>query len=231
MVSSFERRTFLTAAALALAAGAFSCNGVLGISEAALDPTLATPATGPQDAAVETGAPADPNSCRGYCEAVAQTCKDTNQEYTSVETCVAMCQNFEPGTPGEQANDSLACRVSHIHQTGTATPTLCRQGGPLASGSCAKDPCAAFCTLAFDLCQPINIIPFKDVAECRAQCSTWPYLTADDTDAGSVGDILFADGNTLNCRLYHLESAYEVGNPTAATTHCRHVGNISATCQ
>jgi len=36
-------------------------------------------------------------------------------------------------------------------------------------------------------------------------------------------------GNTLDCRLYHLESAYV--SDTAAITHCPHTGAVSTVCK
>jgi hypothetical protein len=234
MVTSTKRLVLALAATLGIL-GSFACNAVLGITPATEDPALSKDAGAPEAAATDAGtdtAPVDnPYSCKGYCEAIAKNCAGTNQEYTSTATCIAMCQHFEPGVAGEQTNDSLACRVYHAGQAANDPATLCQQGGPLAAGGCTVSPCAAFCTLGFDLCNPQGLFPY-DGGEpaCRSACANWKYFKSADGDAGVVGDILFASGNSLNCRLYHLESAYEVDNPSAVTTHCPHIADVSATC-
>lgn len=216
------------------ALGAFACNGVLGISSATVDPTLFQEAGANDAPAVDAGSDTqvtDPFSCKGYCETVAKNCTDTNQEYTAMTTCLAICSHFEPGVPGEQSNDSLACRVYHATQAATDPLVHCQQAGPLAAGKCTPNPCSAFCTLGFDLCDPLTLFPYDGgVAPCRDACAKWKYFKSTDVDAGVVGDILFSSGDSLNCRLYHLESAYQVENPSAPTTHCPHLADVSATC-
>jgi hypothetical protein len=225
------RRSHLLAPACALA-GALACNGVLGIDEAALDPTLsdagAIDSGTTKDGGDEAATPSNP--CSSYCDAIAKNCTTTNSEYTSVSTCNAICTHFEPGVPGEQSNDSLACRAFYTQKAASSPRDFCQAAGPLAAGSCVSKPCSAFCTLASDLCGPLKLFPFTDEADCRTSCARWPYRSSVDAGTQDVGDILFAAGDTLNCRLYHLESAYEVGNPAAATTHCRHLAVDSATC-
>lgn len=223
---TFVRRFLLPVAFLA---GGFGCNWVFAITEAAVDPTIGTTDAG--GAAPDSAGPEDPNSCQAYCNAIDKNCKDTNAEYTSIPTCNAMCLHFEPGKPGEQTNDSLACRLFYAREAKEAPAEKCQQAGPLAAGKCVTDPCSSFCTLAFNLCGPLELFPYKDEADCRTQCALWPYLTTADAGPEAVGDIMFAAGDTLNCRLYHLESAYEVGNPSAAPTHCRHISNPSSTCR
>lgn len=122
-------------------------------------------------------------TCKAYCETLAKHCTGIQQEYISNSVCEAMCSHFEPGRPGEQTNDSLACRVFHANEA-------------------AKNP---------------------DEPGCRTACAGFPYLIAGDAGdaSGPVGDIVFSSG---------LESAYEVGNPQAPTTHCPHTAVQSATC-
>jgi hypothetical protein len=142
-----------------------------------------------------------------------------------------MCAIFEPGLAGQETNDSLACRIHYTSRAATDPTTFCQQSGPLAVGNCVKDPCVPFCSLGFNLCNPLKVFPFADETACRTACSKWPYLKTTEAEAGAVvGDILFASGDTLNCRLYHLESAFEVGNPAAAPAHCPHIADESSTC-
>jgi hypothetical protein len=137
-----------------------------------------------------------------------------------------MCLHFDLGTPGDTTNNSKACRVYHSNAAATDPNFHCRHAGPTGGGTCGDQPCEGFCALDFALCDARGLFPY-DGGEpgCRAACKAYPYLTSD------AGDLTITSGsNTLNCRIYHLESAYDVGNPSAPTTHCPHTGVISATC-
>ena len=203
-----------------------ACNAILGIETATVDPKLA-------DAGAADAEAGSSFTCKGYCEALAKNCTGVQQEYISNDVCETMCSHFEPGRPGEQTNDSLACRVYHANEAAKDPATHCSQAGPLGAGTCSSQPCSAFCSLTFTLCQPKGLFPY-DGGEpaCRTSCAGYTYLTTGDAGdaSGPVGDIVFAAGDTLNCRIYHLESAYEVGNPQAPTTHCPHTAAQSATC-
>jgi hypothetical protein len=219
-------------AALTSATALFACNGVLGITEAHVDPTLAVDGATPNpgdDASNDAGADAvvDPYTCDAYCTAIMETCTGVNQEYTTRDVCLAMCSHFELGAAGsDETNDSLACRVYHTASAKKDPDYHCRHGGPTGGGHCGEQPCNAFCSLTFALCNPKGLFPFDGgEPECRTACKSFPYLT---TDAGDL--TLEESSNTLNCRIYHLESAYAVGNPIAPSEHCKHTGVISSTC-
>jgi hypothetical protein len=202
------------------------CNAILGIETATVDPTLLDSGAGDADAG-------NAFTCKAYCATLAKNCTGIQQEYTSNDVCEAMCSHFEPGRPGEQTNDSLACRVFHANEAAKDPNLHCSQAGPMGAGTCSSQPCSAYCSLTFTLCNPLGLFPY-DGGEpgCRTACAGFPYLIAGDAGdaSGPVGDIVFASGDTLNCRLYHLESAYEVGNPQAPITHCPHTAVQSATC-
>jgi hypothetical protein len=221
--------------ALACVATTLACNAVLGINEAKLDRSLAVTdgASGNDgaggddaqiaDAGADTG---DPYSCDSYCTVIMNNCKVPNQEYTTREVCLAMCSHFEPGVPGEQSNDSRACRVYHAGAAAGDPAVHCRHAGPLGGGHCGEKPCESFCLLDFALCGGRADFPYDGgEGTCRAQCPQFSYLAG-----GDAGDLTLTSGDTLNCRLYHLESAYDVSNPAAQSTHCPHTGVQSPTC-
>ena len=202
------------AGAIAILAG---CNAVLGIDEAKLEPSV-----GAGDAAVEGG----PASCPGYCATIMKNCTGDNQEYTRIETCVAMCQHLEPGLPGDISHDSLECRNYHAGAA-TGDPKFhCRHAGPTGGGHCGTDVCAPYCLLDIALCGGMATPPFAGGEQgCHNECAKFLYLQSD------AGDLTLTEkSDTLNCRVYHLEAAYDPTNPTAATTHCPHTATISATC-
>jgi hypothetical protein len=201
---------------VAIAIQALACNTILGIDKATFDPT------------VDSGADAanvDPNSCRAYCRTMGANCSGANQAYTSINTCELVCATYETGVAGEQSNDSLACRITRAKDTTTNPATTCPKAGALATE--CTEPCAAFCAQASTLCKPLGLFNYASVAECKTACATWPYVKAGGVGPG--GDLVFSNGNTLNCRLYHLQSAYE-GTATSARTHCPHTDVVSATC-
>lgn len=223
-------------AALPLAA----CNAILGIPEATVDPLLegsggaSSSVTSSSSGSGEADADADVNvgsPCASYCQTIASNCTGINAEYISLGVCMAMCSSFDPGKEGDRANDSLACRKYHAEQAATDPIVHCQQAGPLAAGPCAT-PCSAFCLLDYTLCSPHGLFDFDGGTKgCREACEGIPYiLSADQADAGAAGDILFLSGDTLNCRIYHLESAYNPGDPNAVTTHCPHTAVDSAAC-
>jgi hypothetical protein len=195
-----------------LGASALACNAVLGIDAASVDPSLADGGGTP---------------CDSYCASVMANCTGANQEYLDSATCLAMCRHFEPGVSGDTTQDSLACRTYHAGAAATDPDFHCRHAGPVGGGVCGTDPCAPFCLLDFALCGDMASPPYSGgESGCHAACTaSLTYQTS------GTGDLTQSTGNTLNCRIYHLESAYEPNNPDAKTTHCRHTAIQSATCQ
>jgi hypothetical protein len=219
-------------------AGAFGCNAILGFEEAKVDPSLSAidnPDSGDGgegDADID-GATADAGSdagtpCERYCGIIMTNCIGNNAEYLSPEVCLAMCSHFEPGIPGDTHEDSLECRTYHAGAAKGDPNYHCRHAGPLGGGHCGLDPCRPYCLLDFALCGSLVPPPFDGgESGCFSECTNdkFTYLTA-----GDAGDITLTAGNTLNCRLYHLESAYNPTSASAKTTHCPHTATISATC-
>jgi hypothetical protein len=243
-----RQQKLLTAASITLLGGLLlaACNAVLGIGEASLDPTFTPDAgtttssssgmgggmhdagTGGAGGGTGGAGGGDPNTCAHYCDVINKNCTGANAEYLTKQVCLDMCNTFDPGQPGDMMNDSLACRLYWAKQADKDPATYCQLGGPLA-GKCTT-PCSAFCLLDYDLCNAGGLFPYKDSMECKMACAGFNYLGSADAGPGTVGDILFSTGDTLNCRLYHLESAWDKSNPMATTTHCPHTALVSAAC-
>jgi hypothetical protein len=186
-----------------LAAG---CNGVLGIDEAKVDPSLID--------ASNTGLVYD---CPSYCATIAKNCTGANLEYVTDKACTEMCGHFDLGRPGDEDGDSLACRVYHANAAAMDPNVHCRHAGPLGGTHCG-DPCSAFCLQDLAIC---GTTAYASESQCRTTCALYPYLTA----GPGAGDVSIEDGPTLNCRLYHLESA--VVDPV---THCNHTSLNNVHC-
>jgi hypothetical protein len=214
-----------TGGALAMA----GCNAILGYEEAHVDQSLTNDGGGGGgDATMDASDGARPLDCDTYCALIMANCKGENLEYINVDTCKAMCVHFEPGRPDDTMQDSLACRIYHAGLAAANDPSIhCRHAGPVGGGTCGDQPCNPFCLLDHALCSGPDSPYDGGELGCRSECMSAPYRYLTD----DAGDITLQSGDTLNCRIYHLESAYDPNNPVAKMTHCPHTGRVSATCQ
>ena len=210
------RRNAVKAMSLLLAVAAAcagACNAVLGFGEANVDPSITT-----------TSSQTEPLTCDSYCTAIMANCTGDYQEYLNTNICTAMCAYFELGILNQHMDDSLACRLYHAESAKESPAVHCRHAGPSGGGHCGDMPCNAFCLLDTSFCTgALSAYDGGDMG-CRAECAKYPYLM----DPG-VPDLL-GSGNTLNCRMWHLESAFDPGNPAAKSTHCPHTASTSVTC-
>ena len=231
MVMANKKRLAGFAGVLALLSGLSlaACNLVLNIGGATIDPAL-------DDAGADAGFGDD---CNTYCNLINTSCTGDNAEYLSVADCQAVCANFDPGQLTDTSGDSLGCRIHYAQMAASNPAVVCPQAGPLASGGCNADPCHAFCELVADLCDVDGIYPYDGGADCLSSCATYPYLfsygdagvgDADVPADAAIGDIALSSSNTLNCRLYHLESAYNPAVMNAYKIHCPHTALNSAVC-
>ena len=215
----------LALGACAVAGAVTACNGVLGIDSATVDPALGVADGGGSDAGSDG---AIPQTCDFYCATIQQNCMGTDQEYTDTPTCLAMCAIFDPGFATDTMQNSLGCRIYHSMAAAGEPDVHCRHAGPTGGGTCGADPCQAFCELDTAFC---GSIAYSGAIACAATCDMgadagYAYLTT-----GDAGDISLQAGDTLNCRIYHLEAAFNPANqPAAMTYHCPHTGQVSATC-
>lgn len=190
------------------AASLSACNAVLGIDEALVD--RSTDASTQQEAGLEI-------ECNAYCSKVLKNCTGVNAEYTNMNVCLSFCRHFDVGRPGDESGNSLACRVFHAAATDRDPNTHCRHAGPLGGTHCG-DVCSSFCLLTFAVCS--SRPPYASEAECRALCPTFPYIATPD-----AGDLFEEDGTSVNCRLWHLQSAV-----SAPETHCSHTSLSNVHC-
>ncbi len=203
----------LAAIAASVVLAASGCNGVLGIEQAVVDTTLAEGGVINVNTATF--------NCDSYCDVIAKNCTGANSEYVNRLACKEMCKHFETGRDGEQSGDSLACRVYHTNAAKLDPDVHCRHAGPTGGGHCGDDPCKAFCLLDFAICGSRNPLPYASEQACRQICPQYTYAAS----GMGVGDLTMQDGPTLNCRIYHLESA--VNDPD---THCNHTTFSNVHC-
>ena len=194
----------------------------------------------------------DPLTCENYCKVIAMNCGAApgSAEYIeylapgagpkgSTDPCLFLCKYLirnkgtyiPPSGPEPAPADTLACRLWHAYAAGsTKRPDVhCRHAGPLGSELCG-DPCNAFCELDFDYCVDDNSVPtYSSQARCQSACGpdAGPTGFAYSVNSGDlVNDAgMITGGNTLNCRLWHLETAIQEDDPT---THCPHTSQVSS---
>jgi hypothetical protein len=135
-----------------------------------------------------------------------------------------MCPAFEIGSGvGDTADNTLGCRLHHALAAEASPAEHCRYAGPLGGLHCGADPCQPFCNLAVTYCVPPKASPYPGgLSECEAACKGYRYLVA------GAGDTTLENGDTLNCRLWHLETAYT--SDAFGVFHCAHTSRISTTC-
>jgi hypothetical protein len=209
----------LVLASVVSSLAAAGCNAVLGIGEASPEP-----APGDDGAVTDDGGMdgPEPNTCNHYCDVIMQNCQGANQEYLSRDICMAMCPVFELGAISDSLTDTLGCRIWHANAAGPAPQIHCPHAGPLGGQHCG-DQCEAFCNLDTSYCTGTNSAYDGGEPTCLAACPKYMYVIALD-----AGDLTSTAGNTLNCRIWHLESAYT--SSMAAQYHCPHTSEHSDMC-
>ncbi|HEY8089539.1 MAG TPA: hypothetical protein VIF09_16875 [Polyangiaceae bacterium] len=189
------------------------CNGLLGIGAASLEDEGGA---GPTNTTQLT--------CASYCSVVMTNCTGPNAEYLTQDICNSMCPAFElGGTIADTADDTLGCRTFFANQAASTPDTSCRMAGPLGGGHCGTNPCGPFCDLDVSYCKGDKPLPYEGgLPDCLGSCAGYPYLTT------GAGDTTSESGDTLNCRLWHLETANT--SDSYGQQHCPHTAKVSFTC-
>jgi hypothetical protein len=215
--------------AAVLVAGLLACNGVLGIDRASLE-TDASEAAG--DASVAAADFVAKDDCTDYCNDMAISCPalTANQEYLSGDVCQQFCKFHtdhydEQGLGGPvdvsptsalAGGDTLYCRVWHSHAALDNPNEHCPHAGPVGGDLCGTNPCDDFCAATMKFCGTLS---YASMSDCTQACNAdggypgFPYLQGDASDLQTNG------GNTLNCRIYHLENFLNTMDPV----HCAHI--------
>jgi hypothetical protein len=227
----------IAVAMLGLGAFLSSCNAVLGIQEAMLDPDGGTTARSPEASGDDgsAGAALYALNCDNYCSLMSANCGPSaqngdNTEYLTGEAgvCSTMCKVFESTSEVTTAVhepatiDSLNCRVWHANAAASDPHTHCPHAGPLGGDLCGNDPCIPFCRMDTDFCTGNNAA-YSSYEDCLSACDAdggyagFPYEIS--TTDNEVADLGFQSAsNTLNCRIYHLQNFLKTGE----AIHCTH---------
>jgi hypothetical protein len=201
---------FALIAALFLTLGLSSaCDAILGIQDAQPDPL----ATGGGGAGVPD------TLCGEYCATVMANCTIMDAQYSSVENCLATCPSLPGATDASEVGNTVGCRLKNARDAATVGPlTECPAAGPGSEGICG-DNCEAFCRLFEVQCSDLFNEDYMSVGQpgCRDDCETFP-------DAGTFSVTATNQGDTVQCRLYHVSQAFD--DPVQ---HCLHAAG-NAVC-
>lgn len=150
------------------------------------------------------------------CRQITQICTGTNEQFDSQGQCVSLMKNITAGTIGDTDTASAWCRSYHVQAAQADAAGHCAHTGPSGGPDACGDWCDFYCQSILSICVPGTANEqYADDAACQAACGGF-------ATTGTMGD---ADGNTLQCRLYHLGVA--AGSATDATAHCPHAGQAS----
>jgi hypothetical protein len=171
------------------------------------------------DATADAALPPGPSpSCQAYCTAVMADCTGASAQYQSFAECTAICAALPPGDAGDTKAPSVACRQYYAGSPAMTDPSkYCPAAGAWGGGVCGDDRCIAFCTTVLAYCSPDagGDAPFASYGDCASACATFQYkdggVEAAVADGGNEGLYGPGQGDTLNCRLFHLRETVHAG--------------------
>ncbi len=160
--------------------------------------------------------PAEQNAtptCAAYCASVTAKCTGGAAQYESEAACVEFCNAgnlaWGVGTTADAAGNTLGCR--QYHAGAANNDDHCLHAGPTGGGVCGSY-CDVYCDAAIANCTDANEL-YASADACQASCANFP----------SNGNVNDADGDSVQCRMYHLGAAK--GDPAG---HCSHGGASGA---
>ena len=157
--------------------------------------------------------PSESPTCAAYCDAVQSACTDGNAQYASAADCLAYCETWgqlPAGDVSDTSGNTIGCRTYHAGVAATTDAALhCPHAGPSGGGVCGTW-CDNYCHLSQTNCTGGNEL-YADLATCETACGGL-------SDTGEPGAV---DGDSTQCRIYHLGVAGSDGE-TSAATHCPH---------
>lgn len=156
-------------------------------------------------------------ACVEYCDAIAVSCTGANEQFESTAACNTYCSStgsFGLGTKDDADGNSVSCRTYHTGAAAEDPGTHCGHAGAVGGGVCGSY-CDNYCDMAMTHCTGDNEL-YADKTACLAYCGADGAAWADGTEGAT-------DGNTTNCRIYHLGAA-----ASDASTHCPHAGPSGA---
>ena len=183
-------------------------------------------------------------TCENYCSLLSTHCPE--EVLHDEAFCLDYCNHpyLDPlptGTAGDTSGNSLACRIHHAEAAASATgatkEAMCAAAA-MSGGETCGSYCDVYCHLALETCNTTHNPVYggtelfapggtPNMGQCQAACSGYPE---DVLDGVSQTDQLFGYGDTVQCRLHHLEAAVVEGltRNNAYGLHCGHASPSAA---
>jgi hypothetical protein len=157
-------------------------------------------------------------ACEAYCFDLMDVCQGADQQFKDRTFCVEHCADWSgwyAGIAGNRESNDLACRETYVAEAagGVDVARSCLRAGPTGGDACGT-LCENYCDLLEANCagQPAEL----PRADCIAKCRNLP----------KGGGPLDQNGNTVECRIYHLGLAGH-NPPESAALHCPHGAIVS----
>lgn len=191
-------------------------------SEASADTTGSTSGggeTGETGETMTTGSVDLPSLCESYCASIDEYCIGDNLQFRDLAQCLRVCSAFPEGEVGDEDQNSVACRMKYAgkarYAAGTELAAYCRQAGPGGDDRCGSN-CEGLCSVMLLACTEEDAAPYfyQSFDDCISACTDLPQVEY------YYG---IADGNSLQCRLFHAASA-AMSDPGE---HCEHAFGIT----
>ena len=182
-------------------------------------------------------------TCAAWCDLMSDHC---SEEVLHDEAfCLDYCEHpdldvIDPGSLSDTTGNTLGCRIHHALQaaaTNGATREAHCAAAAMTGGGVCGDYCEVYCDLALETCNPVNNAAYSGSpifapggvpsrAQCLAACSGYPE---DVLEGISQTDQLFGYGDTVQCRIHHLQAAVVEGQDKASAygLHCGHSAPVS----
>lgn len=212
------------------------CAAVLDVEEAKCDPEFDKACSGgrgeettdEETTGEETTEPTEPaapdaaaiavllaDACEEYCQTVIDACEDTPQFKTAAgcqSVCEAMYGFDEEGETGENTVQCHQQAAENALNFSDDVETNCVAAGPM--GLSCGGACDNYCEQMERYCPE----EFERMDDCVDLCRDVPRADVPYTDG-------FPAGNTLECRVYHVQLA--VLQQPNRLTHCGHAAGTS----
>src|SRR5262249_48685245 len=104
-------------------------------------------------------------TCAAYCSSITANCTGANLQYSSMDSCMAVCPAFALGTASAQAGNSLGCRTYHAGAAAMNPGVHCGHAGPGGNSACGLN-CEGFCTIVLHACTGANAQYGGNMGQC-----------------------------------------------------------------
>lgn len=165
--------------------------------------------------------PPEDTLCQQYCSTIGEYCRGEQLQYRDDEQCLRICSMLPPGTVGEEDSNTTACRLKYASKAryagGVELAAYCRQAGPGGDDRCGSN-CEGYCSVMMATCTAeLGAAHYKRTEECLAACEELPQVPF------VYGSESSADGNSVQCRLFHVVSAAMMD----PEEHCDHAYGLT----